>query len=1272
MSSKCAPCVVLPPASQGVSRLGVDDDDARGVVIAMDSGRPVAALCAGTVAIALGLQVLTHPAQAAVAPTAGVSAAPSQSSAGAAPPAADIAQAEMSAPPGSSRELVGTASTSPATTLVSSPDYPSHSALVDGDVGASAVVDGQGRATVAVVQSRQDPQCRYPTTSWEIKVWSAVGVNEAWTDSPDVLAQQSCGWVPSIYLSVHDSGAVAIVARQTLPLASESPISAVTMWLWDPDAQVWSAPVTVVEQTLGGVEQVVMANSGTAYVMWNDFTCRGRATIDLDCELKSRSISAVRSQGVVSQATEPGSDATLPRPLRLTSDSAGNAIVYHAVGRPGVTAYCRTECVHILRAEYSPGSLVYPRGSIIATTLGGLPSNFKVDELGNAMWEDFIPGEGLRLRSFVGGKLFEPVKDLPIFLDIDSWDFRGSTLYVLARPDFGREASTKPIIRHHIDLSSGRTVNKVTVGTVAGSESGNCLRGLNTGRGVWVDRAGAPMSLWRMDGCFQAPSQDVMLQSGDEKAESIPCMGICLVGIGHGGQGVLLDQTNSLVGSTWIYELRVTRFGVPSSCVVVPRDGGVLSLGTAEVSPSAASVGVASSGSVARKRFGPVEIAGCLFQDKQGRWVHQGDAVRMNGVDIEADPGTVRFDPRQGEVAFVPCDRKGPVMCAGSGASRRYAIKAGTYSVYSWSMTGDSMVRAPWRSKDSEVRFDPIAMLRTVTRGVVEPPRQLGPAGLEVADRLGLSLTLTYDQVERQGKATLEFAVEVPLPVGVHAVPAKVRVPEKLAEAEKAVSVPEVRGVEQAPAPPPPPPPTAPARQPNGECSPAEDGAVIVINGSQYVCGIGMDRADQRHRWRAKTPANTPGRAPVAGQFCNAAKDAGRTPVRTGKRAVECARGARPNRAGQYEYRWKTARVPAVVKEGQACKIGDVGRSYPARKPALRRSGAPETGQLVCMQVSTTGKVRQALVWQPRTGVFVSLTFQTTTEKGLLPVTVAATLKRLDVGPVALADVSLRLRPPSATTPAELGFTGTIEATAPIPGVKLGRRLGSVSAEIAWADTDLSKFRLAATGTLPLGSITILGAEFEAQRDDSATPWQLSVGGRIGFGPAIPPNIAAGDEEWKFLFEGAGRLTYRSEPKDLTRRIIFTGQGTWWGMPVGSMRLEMHSAESNPWKPTRYEIEVLLGIDPGQWIGLPGIVTAQGKLYGWYDPTKELFQLQGYAGLRVPLAATDFTGNLLVSSRGKALCYSTGGEFAGWVYLYKDGESQDFDTGCDVGTAAIA
>ena len=387
---------------------------------------------------------------------------------------------------------------------------------------------------------------------------------------------------------------------------------------------------------------------------------------------------------------------------------------------------------------------------------------------------------------------------------------------------------------------------------------------------------------------------------------------------------------------------------------------------------------------------------------------------------------------------------------------------------------------------------------------------------------------------------------------------------------------------------------------------------------------------------------------------------------------MECARSARPNKGGQYEYRWRAVTLPAAVREGQACKVGDVGRSYPARKPVLRRSGTPETGQLVCMQVSSAGKVRNELVWQTRSGVFVSLTFQTTTEKGLLPVTVAAVLKRLDVGPVALADVSLRLRPPSDTTPAELGFTGTIEAKLPVPGVKPGRSLGSVSAEIAWADTDLSKFRLAATGTLPLGSITILGAEFEAVRDDSATPWQLSVGGSIGFGPAIPSNIAAGGRVWKYLFEGTGRLTYRSEPKALTRRIIFTGQGTWWGMPVGSMRLEMHAAESNPWKPTRYEIEALLGIDPGQWIGLPGIVTAQGKLYGWYDPTKELFQIHGYTGLRIPLAATDLTGNLMISSRGQALCYSTGGEFAGWVYLYKDGKTQNFDTGCDVGKAAIA
>lgn len=728
------------------------------------------------------------------------------------------------------------------------------------------------------------------------------------------------------------------------------------------------------------------------------------------------------------------------------------------------------------------------------------------------------------------------------------------------------------------------------------------------------------------------------------------------------GQGFLIGATVqypppnfSAIFASWVYP-----FELGSSCVRIPSDGGPM--GGSAASDGGRGRGARAAGDPApsrsRQHFGPIEIAGCVHRDDHGRWVHSGDSVRMNGIDIYGKEGTVVFDPRASTVTFT-------------GGS--YEIKVGTFTPLSFTLK--SPLSLSW-GKDGTLDFDPgrYRVLQQAWSG----KKSVGPAGLPVVANLGLSLKLAYDQVKKQGTASADFWVSVPLMKGAFSRSVPERATGRPPEGGAAVGA---RVVRPAPT-----NPSAGARVPagakptvGGACSPAESGAQAKINARPYSCGFN----GQSYAWGSQK-VTFPARP---GAPCAAALDAGRPPVwRSGATALSCVPVGKANKFGQKPFGWQTVSAPVTAREGQGCSPRQVGMAIPALKPAAGRAIGSVKGKLVCAVApdgARGGKRTWAFAEDAEAMVTVSL--RATTDDGLLPYTVTGTLKNVVLAGVEFASITLRYRPEgkdaqgNVTSPAEFGAAGEVKLG---PAFLPDSLRTKVAVDLAWTSTSAPlptrlwftitrPTPLAVTPTVPpIPWLWFISGGFGGEKGAPEEPWQVGGTVRVAAGLPLPDSVSYGDQD-VYPLELTGDLSMVTETVTADRtvpaRTIYSGSMKVFGFPTASGRLEQQFDGDGD--VSRVEVEGVVNIDPGALIGLPSFLQAQGKVYGWYDPVNDVEQLQGYVTVAIP-GKGRVTANALISSTGMALCYSSGNDLAGWVYRWNTATTRSFEKGCDVGLAS--
>jgi len=754
-----------------------------------------------------------------------------------------------------------------------------------------------------------------------------------------------------------------------------------------------------------------------------------------------------------------------------------------------------------------------------------------------------------------------------------------------------------------------------------------------------VDGAGNPALVVDQWG---APPNDTRVVSADGSSQ-------VLTGLADRGfAGAAMNASGQAVATFWVTppaggaEYFAVPFSTGDSCVRVPSDGGPLAGAGARAGQAASTQG--------RQRFGPIEIAGCLKKDWRGRWTHLGDSVRMNGIDIHAKEGTVIFDPRASSVTFT----------RGS-----FEIRLGTFTPMAFRLT--SPLTLEW-GKNGTLDFDPgrYRALEQILTGKVS-----APAGLPVLNHLGLSLKLAYDSVNQQGTASADFWVKIPLAKGAYSRTVPDRAVTAPHQGPAAAGVPVTR-----PAPTTLPTgkklPTGAKATPGGACTQAEAQAKTRVNGRLLTCS----HDGQTWSWGAGK-VTFPARA---GAPCSAPLDAGRPPIwRAGSTALSCE-PTRKASSGQ-NYAWKAVKAPLTAREGQSCAASQVGTTMPARKPAASRSSASRTGRLVCAEGSSRQRAAtRKWTFTEDSSAIITVSAKTTTDDGLLPLTISGSLQQVVLYGVEFSNVTLRYRlagTDASGKPIPAEFAASGEAIVGPPYLPDALRT-KIAIDAAWSSESMpwpTRLWLNVTRPMPLAFtpttppvpwLWFLSGGFGGEGGDS---WQAGGNVRVVAGLPVPVSAGYADQDI-YPMDLTGEVAMMTEKvtgdRTIPARVIYTGTMKILGFPTASARLEQQFTADGDI--SRLEVEGVIDIDPLAVVGGPTFVQAQGKVYGWYDPVNDTHQFQGYATVTLPTGRV--TANALVSNVGWAICYSSGDDLTGWVYRTGYERARYYGEGCDVGLAS--
>lgn len=1056
--------------------------------------------------------------------------------------------------------------------------------LAQGIVGSPlSAVAGDGRTTVAYLQQSGD--------TWRLMATASNAAGSSWS-TPEQVAVAD--YLLDVSASVNGGVAIAYITQGT-PYVATRPSG----------AQGWR--VTAVA-TAGGAVSVAMLDDGSAVAGWLSAAESGPEAW----------VSVVPAAG---DAPAPVRLATGVGGLHVAGDGLSTAVAVYDVNGASTarsltastawsagTPVCQCTTVRLTYGGAGTYLIHGPGGSVSTyAPITGATRTFALDAAATVAM-----GGG---RLFVAWSVNADRDGSVRLAEVDRESGALSTARVIARYNLDPGFPDAPWVRNYVGSVSvmvdGGGVPHVawthTRWTKVDTFEPKSGRGLDRNEYLQAELylssdGGAPRQL--------ASEDSVMAQD---------------MSGGAGGRGVILWFEALADGQA----IRAETFGSSdeASCLLVPSDGGSMD-SAAQVAARAKAPGTRRS-----LEMGSLEAYGCFELVRPGVYVHSGDRVRINGIDIGAKAGTIEFRSNSWEVVFA----KGEFPLSLEGVT------------FWW-------VNGPTTWKATKGSF-PLALAIPKAGDRLGTPTKL--LSLPLRYEAGVQLTMGTDGSVGGGYTRLAAIVEIPLPANLQLFGKKpagkssagTPTARLVDVAENAVVGSTPRAAERG----------LPKPSRGRPCSAEEQAKGPIKKGSvTLTC---RPNPQGVYLW-VETPMTA-----KAGTSCSWAF-AGQTFVFNGT-PLQCVA------TGATAYQWRPPAPPPTAAEGKACSAAQEGELVYTRTADGKKSTPFRCVKGTWANASKTG--------------YLTLAATATNLAGLARGEIS--LSELTVLPLTLQNIGLTYTRGTGTgakrIPSEWSFQGTVSFTLtkkPAPGSKPPvdtppsdddkdkTKNYTISCSIKWLDGNWGGFSLGAEWPegIPMGSsgVFLTKASGSLTLATPTTQASISMIAGIGVGPRftwLGQDMRVVTAEGQITYSlGLGRRVFGADVlEEVPPSLRIAGNVQIAATPAASGWVDVQFT-SGAWPPSISRIQYggSASLGPGlSWFGWNGSLVTL-KASGLYEIGKasNRWQIQGAADV------AGVTGTALMSSRGWVICLPDG---SGWSRTDNAASISDIATGCDVSLAAL-